>query len=588
MLEFAFMLRFRTGLLSFALIFAAFATPVAAQSWLVDAGKFHISAHGQLTCATCHGEAATNKLHPDPRTVNERPKAAAAAEGCYGCHDGVRTGLARGNHAGMTGQKAADFADCVSCHDPHTVVKSADAATRHVTQEKKPQEQCGACHAAKKALPKAAADDATCAGCHIAPAETSAAGREKLTALCFHCHEAGNTPAQKITGGSVGLIDRAAYRRTPHSRQSCLECHAGATAYGHANRPATNCTACHEPHYDKAGDPHIGGDCKACHVTGGTVTRATTGKLEWRKGAAAPGRLSQTHSALREPAKAECAKCHFAGNTFNVASTALPAKSVMCMPCHTASLTVNDAATIPALVIFILGMAAAVMYWMTGRREKGGHGWQAGAVAKALVMDGLLQRRLFRQSRTRGAIHLLIFLPFVLRFLWGAAALILSHVGHGTWFLFLVDKNHPAAALFFDVTGVAVIVGVGGAVARAMRGSRVSGLPSKDYAALALIGSVVLMGFVVEAARIAMTGSTGAWAFAGYGLSLAIPAGVALNGIYVWVWYLHAALTGAFVAYLPFSRMFHIVVAPIAIAARAAKVSGHRSHDLSPRGASGD
>jgi nitrate reductase gamma subunit len=51
------------------------------------------------------------------------------------------------------------------------------------------------------------------------------------------------------------------------------------------------------------------------------------------------------------------------------------------------------------------------------------------------------------------------------------------------------------------------------------------------------------------------------------------PAG--LTGYYGYVWYLHAILTGAFVAYLPFSRLFHIIMAPIVLPMSA--VSNHRN-----------
>jgi len=36
------------------------------------------------------------------------------------------------------------------------------------------------------------------------------------------------------------------------------------------------------------------------------------------------------------------------------------------------------------------------------------------------------------------------------------------------------------------------------------------------------------------------------------------------------VWYLHAVLSGAFLVYLPFSRMFHMIVAPVSLAMNAA------------------
>ena len=42
----------------------------------------------------------------------------------------------------------------------------------------------------------------------------------------------------------------------------------------------------------------------------------------------------------------------------------------------------------------------------------------------ALLLDVLLQRRLYRESRTRWAIHALIFFPFLIRFSWGMLCLL--------------------------------------------------------------------------------------------------------------------------------------------------------------------
>jgi hypothetical protein len=74
--------------------------------------------------------------------------------------------------------------------------------------------------------------------------------------------------------------------------------------------------------------------------------------------------------------------------------------------------------------------------------------------------------------------------------------------------------------------------------------------------------------------RIAMTG-TGriGLCFVGDGLSRFFFGVSGLEDTYGYVWYIHAILTGIFVAYLPFSRMFHIVLAPVLLAVNAV---GHR------------
>jgi len=74
----------------------------------------------------------------------------------------------------------------------------------------------------------------------------------------------------------------------------------------------------------------------------------------------------------------------------------------------------------------------------------------------------------------------------------------------------------------------------------------------------------MVVGFVLEGLRIAMTGYPpgSAYAFVGDGLSRVFYGATGLDDLYGYVWYGHAILTGLFVAYLPFSRMFHIILAP--------------------------
>jgi hypothetical protein len=81
----------------------------------------------------------------------------------------------------------------------------------------------------------------------------------------------------------------------------------------------------------------------------------------------------------------------------------------------------------------------------------------------------------------------------------------------------------------------------------------------------------MLGGFLLEGMRLAMTGSPdGApYAFVGDAISRML-SGIELTHIYGYVWYLHAILTGAFVVYLPFSRMFHMIMAPLSLAMNAA------------------
>jgi len=191
-------------------------------------------------------------------------------------------------------------------------------------------------------------------------------------------------------------------------------------------------------------------------------------------------------------------------------------------------------------------------------------------IIKTLILDVLLQRRLYRQSGRRWMIHSLIFYAFVFRFSWGIVALIGSlwkPEWSSVWVM--LDKNHPITAFAFDLTGIMVILGVILAFVRGWRKKpgQTAALPRQDGVALGLIAGIVVIGFILEGMRIAMTGrpSGSTYAFVGYWISTLFLDPPALTGIYGYIWYLHAIFTGAFVAYIPFSRLLHIILAPLVL-----------------------
>jgi nitrate reductase gamma subunit len=199
-------------------------------------------------------------------------------------------------------------------------------------------------------------------------------------------------------------------------------------------------------------------------------------------------------------------------------------------------------------------------------------------IIKAMVMDVLLQRRLFIQSTGRWLIHSMIFFPFVFRFTWGILALAVSLWNPDWGFVWpMLNKNHPATAFLFDLTGIMLVIGVGLAFFRGKLNAKhqVSGLPRQDRLALSLIFTIVFLGFILEGMRISMTGipSNSGYSFIGYAISKIFSGSNALANSYGYLWYAHAILTGAFIAYLPFSRLMHIILAPVVLSMNA--VQGH-------------
>jgi len=373
-------------------------------------------------------------------------------------------------------------------------------------------------------------------------------------ASCLQCHAA------------EGMNDGGGRDLGPHQELSCRECHQGVAKYPHEEPDLVSCLNCHVPHNAQfTGDLHDGVSCQSCHFGG----------------------QGGPHALVPAGKEASCRRCHFAGNQAGAPAAVLPGKGLLCLPCHVAGLGLPDWLSRIALGIFVLGMMASLGFWLCGGRQTGSHSptqneshpglmRRVGKGVAALFLDGLLQRRLWRFSPGRGLIHALIFWPFVLRFMWALASLVLE-----TWWpqlpltQILAAKNQPAYALFFDLTGLLVLAGVAAAILRRL--VRPDGLPfgppRPDWVALGLLGGAVLMGFVVEGARLAITSwpTGGQWAVAGWALSLLFSPGTSLQQAYGYLWYAHAVAWCGFVAYLPFGRMFHLITAPLALALRCSE-----------------
>jgi nitrate reductase gamma subunit len=293
--------------------------------------------------------------------------------------------------------------------------------------------------------------------------------------------------------------------------------------------------------------------------------------------------------------KKTCEKCHFTDNRLGAPIRVLPAKSLICIGCHSSSVTLNDPVSIVSLILFIIGIAGTLVFWFQGavgdpsfsRHEKlsyiGEKAWQVIfskkilTLLKVFVLDILLLRRILKESVSRWSIHSLIYLPFFLRFFIGLVLLLLSSAfPMSPQTALLLDKNYPFVAFTYDFLGLCIIIGVIGAIMRRMHGKpRKTVTTEQDYVVLGLIGGILLTGFWVEGMRILLTAiplSAALASFMGYPISLLLSLfSVRWEVVYPYGWYSHAIFTGALVAYLPFSKMFHILVSPLVLLIKAAE-----------------
>jgi predicted CXXCH cytochrome family protein len=568
-------------------------------SWFVDPVRYHISAHGQISCQDCHSDVIQRMSHPDPAQVNRKLRDFFKAETCFECHDGakIERNLEKGLHGGKPIQRAEDYSNCIACHDPHYQPRHGKKVAAEPASTTQPRDLCAKCHEKKQALPEPNGDDARCLKCHKAPGTRDSERIEKISRLCLGCH--GRHTRFTAASVTIPLIDKGKHVIKGHKGLACVSCHLRAAKFEHRQQGLPDCLQCHTPHRESViHDAHSNVSCQACHLEKIKPVRdPNTERVVWQRSERMV-RLSGLNILRLSKGTASCRRCHHAGNRLGAAAMILPAKSLICMPCHAATFSANDPISLLSLLGFAFGICVVASVWFTGtlhsqpgpfavvqRQVKADFLPRAAAFLKALFLDGLLQRKLFIQSRRRWIIHALIFWPFVVRFSWGLAALTGSMAWPSqAWVWHMLDKNWSLTAFVFDLTGLMVIIGVVLAVLRHRISHDkvvVEGLPERDWLAAGLLGAVVIVGFLLEGIRMAMSppADGGHWAFVGRALSLIWRGTDALTEIYGYVWYLHAGLTGAFLLYLPFSGLFHVVMAPVAAVLNAADLlRGHQGN----------
>ena len=365
-----------------------------------------------------------------------------------------------------------------------------------------------------------------------------------------------------------------------HKETACLACHLRAFEEDHEELPAVDCIRCHAPHDEKIiGDAHARVDCKACHQKDGVAVFDPKSGRVILGGSALSEQNPRPHQLVVEKGDSVCRSCHFEGNALGASSMVLPPKSVLCMPCHVATFSVCDTTTVAALLVFAAGMIGLCTVWFSGRKgeraDQGGRKLRGGLrpLATAIIEDVFLIKRLYALSPARWFAHALIYYPILMRAFFGMAALILSLTFPETDLAqAMLDKNNPVRGLFFDLTGLMIATGILAALFRPEddRG-QVADLPVPGRAMTALLGIVVLAGFMLEGLRISMAAwpDGSQYALAGYVIGFLLRDIDAISDIYGYAWYAHAIFTGAFIALIPFTRMVHIIVAPVLMVAEA-------------------
>ena len=397
----------------------------------------------------------------------------------------------------------------------------------------------------------------------------------------------------------------------------CVDCHQAASNYPHdperIHSQDEDCTSCHqerEGHWTSdrpderysltdhiaVGDPHAWSDCSACHLQVTTVARnPTTNRIQVVLPEMEEGVPPDNPELAVVGKEVDCQRCHVSGNAIAAPAAELPPRSVLCLACHDASPIVQDSLSWAGIGIFGVGMLMTASVWLQGSIG-GRQGLSLPArlwrilvafldlvttprlfvLIWSFIVDGMLHRKLFRKSKLHWLTHALMFLGMMARMALGVFTWLMTLLAPTALLTqILTNKSSPVVAFIYDGLGLLVIVGaVLAIVRRYVTKDKQLITGGQDTVAIVLIGSIFLVGFVVEGARILTTGlefGLAAFSFVGYLVSLVLGlVPVDWGVVYGWLWYIHAGLVAALVAYLPFSKFIHVLIGPIVAAFNSA------------------
>ncbi|EHQ88648.1 heterodisulfide reductase-related iron-sulfur binding cluster [Desulfosporosinus youngiae] len=217
-----------------------------------------------------------------------------------------------------------------------------------------------------------------------------------------------------------------------------------------------------------------------------------------------------------------------------------------------------------SMVIFIQGLGKKIRNWSKGRPVSYN---DLGPRFIRFLSDLINHDTKIFKGTFRRFMHLGIFYGFVILTLGTLVIAIQEHFG----FPLFYGRFYLILSLLMDLFGLWAMIGIGMAAYK-----RYIDKPDhEDYTfdnafLLILIFSILFTGYVLEGLRIYATHDPWAWWSP---VGLLFSAAAQLSGlselsaltVHTWLWYFHMLLVFGFIAYIPYSNLFHMIASSLAI-----------------------
>ncbi len=235
--------------------------------------------------------------------------------------------------------------------------------------------------------------------------------------------------------------------------------------------------------------------------------------------------------------------------------------------------------TVIAVLLCIVGIFTTVALWRKGKAKSLHQKLSLAAVLKAFITDVVFQAQILKISFVRWLMHFCIFIGFMGLLAQTSLMALISHFAASDSFLaqsFFHGGGARVLDVWGDLFGIILLLGLLIALSRRFV-FRVQMLETiaKDTNSLALLTVIGLTGFMSEAFRLMdpQYADVAWYSFAGMLLSQAMQSvGIGTMSYTFWVW-VHAAASFIFIAFIPFSKAWHIFVSPIEIVLDASERS---------------